>query len=656
MSRLCHLAIMILCGALSAGVQTGGSAEPASTAPGLGEKARLAAVLTTDAPYMQKLEACKRLAIIGDASSVAALAPLLADPQLSHAARIGLEAIPDPAAAEALRQGLTNVEGQLLVGVIHSIGARRDEQAVADLAKLLSRPDPQIASAAARALGRIGSPEAARLLEDALSAETPIIRFALGNALLACAENAIDRGKPEQARHLYDRLRNIQATERILIAAIRGLILLDGKQATEILAAELASTDNARFESAIGASRQLANNSVTAMLVDGLPDLSPDRQTLALDVLRTRGDATACPAVLEASKSPHPQVRLAAINALATVGDASVVPQLLKAATQSDPDLVSAARAALATLSDPKVDAAVANMIETPDQTMQRVAVELAGRRQIVAAVPALVKAAGSDDEQTSLAAIVALGDTISPGQLSLLTERLLAPASDEHAAAVKRALKMACARAVEKQVCAENLVTCLPRASHDQKCFFLELLGTVGGTVARKAVSEAALDENEEIQDVATRVLGAWLTPDAAPALLKIAKQSPHDKFRIRTLRGAIRVLRQMDLPDTQRLAMCHKAMQLAKRDEERILVIEALGRIPSDDALAAVVPCLETPALKAAACSAAISIGEKVVSQSPAAVADAAGKVLKATTDRELVRRANELLARPGAKPVED
>ena len=647
MSPFSLLSITVAWGVLTVGVQTNGSAqESATTATGADDKASLAAVLATDASYMEKLEACKRLAIIGDSSSVAALASLLADPKLSHAARIGLEAIPDPAAAKALRHGLETVEGELLVGVIHSVGARRDEQAVPALGKLLADSDPQIASAAARALGRIGSAEVAQLLDKALTDDSAI-RFALGNALLACAENAAKRDQPQPARHLYERLRGIPVPERIRIAATSGLILLGGEKATEILAAELEANDDAHFQAAIGVSRQLADRSVTTTLLDVLPELPPDRQALVIDVLRTRGDAAACAAVLEASKSPHTQVRLAAINALATVGDASVVPQLMKAATQSDPETASAATAALAALSDPKVDAAVAGMIETADRVSQRVAVEVAGRRQIVAAVPALVEAADSDDEQTSLTAIVALGGTIRPKQLPILTERFLTPASDRRAAAAEEALKIACTRTVERQVCAENLVSCLPRASQDQKCFLLDLLGTVGGTVALEAVSKAALDEDEKIPDVATRVLGAWLTPDAAPALLKIAKQSPHEKFRIRALRGAIRILRQMDLPDNQRLAMCHEAMRLAQSDEERILVVEALGRIPSEEALAAVIACLETPALKAAACSATVSIGEKIVSQAPASVAQAAGKVLQATSNRDLLRRANELLA---------
>ncbi len=52
--------------------------------------------------------------------------PLLADKELTSWARIALEAIPGPAADEALREAMGDVEGRTLIGVINSIGVRGD--------------------------------------------------------------------------------------------------------------------------------------------------------------------------------------------------------------------------------------------------------------------------------------------------------------------------------------------------------------------------------------------------------------------------------------------------------------------------------------------------------------------------------------------------
>ena len=88
------------------------------------------------------MNACRRLAALGGRESIAPLAALLADQELSHAARLGLEAIPDPAAGEALRTALPGLTGMPLVGAIQSLAARREAGAVADLGRYLADRDP----------------------------------------------------------------------------------------------------------------------------------------------------------------------------------------------------------------------------------------------------------------------------------------------------------------------------------------------------------------------------------------------------------------------------------------------------------------------------------------------------------------------------------
>ena len=102
-----------------------------------------------------KAKACQRLAVIGDRSAVPAIAPLLADPQLSHYARFALEPMPDPSASEALRNALAKVQGKLLAGVVTSIGNRRDREAIGALESLRHHADPDVARAASVALAHI---------------------------------------------------------------------------------------------------------------------------------------------------------------------------------------------------------------------------------------------------------------------------------------------------------------------------------------------------------------------------------------------------------------------------------------------------------------------------------------------------------------------
>ncbi len=91
--------------------------------------------------------------------------------------RIALEAIPDPAADAALVEAAKTLQGQLLVGTINSIGVRRSAGAVDQLAERLKDSDAQVASAAAVALGRIGSDAATNILRQSLASASTCSAF-----------------------------------------------------------------------------------------------------------------------------------------------------------------------------------------------------------------------------------------------------------------------------------------------------------------------------------------------------------------------------------------------------------------------------------------------------------------------------------------------
>ena len=113
---------------------------------------------------------CRKLAIVGTVTAVPTLAGLLGQQDHSHMARFALERINAPEAGQALRDALAQVSGILKIGVISSLGARRDAEAVAPLGGLLKDNDPAVARAAALSLGAIGNAESATLLQANLQA------------------------------------------------------------------------------------------------------------------------------------------------------------------------------------------------------------------------------------------------------------------------------------------------------------------------------------------------------------------------------------------------------------------------------------------------------------------------------------------------------
>jgi HEAT repeat protein len=186
------------------------------------QEAKLIAVLAkSDASLKDKADACRVLALVGTRECVAPLAGLLGDEKLSHLARYALEPNPDSAVDEAFRSALPKLNGRPLVGVIGSLGVRRDTKAVEPIAVFLKAADPAVAKAAARSLGRIGVAPAAEALQKNLDGTSPAVRLAVSEGLFRCAEHLVADGKTAEALVIYDWLDRPNSPVQVRTSAVR---------------------------------------------------------------------------------------------------------------------------------------------------------------------------------------------------------------------------------------------------------------------------------------------------------------------------------------------------------------------------------------------------------------------------------------------------
>lgn len=181
----------------------------------------LIAVLKSEVPRAAKDVVCRALRTIGTAASVPALAALLPDENLSHMARFALELNPAPEAGKVLLESLPKVSAKLKLGIISSLGVRREAVAIAPLQALLAGTDPEAARAAAHALGTIGTLAAAKILVTAKpSAAT---NEAIADASMECAEELLTTGNKSAAKVTYERLLANNPSKPVKIAATRGM-------------------------------------------------------------------------------------------------------------------------------------------------------------------------------------------------------------------------------------------------------------------------------------------------------------------------------------------------------------------------------------------------------------------------------------------------
>lgn len=190
---------------------------------------RLVAALKHGGSAVAREYACSKLAMIGSEVCVPALAAQLTVPEFATAARNALEAIPGAQATKALRDSVPKAEGLQKIGVINSLGARRDADSVHALTTLLKHEDAGVAGASAAALGAIATTNAAKALREFQPKTPEAIRLKVADAILTCAERLLEAGKRAEAQTLYRLLASSTQPKHIQLAAARGLELASPK-------------------------------------------------------------------------------------------------------------------------------------------------------------------------------------------------------------------------------------------------------------------------------------------------------------------------------------------------------------------------------------------------------------------------------------------
>lgn len=576
-------------------------------------EAELIHILRSDAPSAAKAPACKQLAIYGSEAAVPELAKLLADEQLASWSRIALEVIPGSAADEALRQAIPSLKGKLLVGVINSLGVRRDAAAVEVLAGRLQDQDVEVASAAAVALGHIGNTAAAKALQQSLAGAPAPVRTAIAEGCVLCAERLLAAGGRDEAVALYDQVRKAEVPRQNVLEATRGAILARQSGGIALLIEQLKSSDKSFVQIGLSTARELPGSEVSPALAAELVGASPELAALLLHVLADRGDKAVLPAVLQAALSGSKEVRIAALGVLPRLGDDTLVEPLLQLAAGEDAELAEAAKSAVAGLPGEKIDADLKSRLASAQDAASPLLIEIVGLRRIES-TPELIKLAGHSDAAVRRAAFSALGGTIGLKDLSVLISEVTAPKNPDDAEAARQALLAACIRMPEGDACAEQLALAMSSAPAPTKSTLLEIVGAMGGAKSLEIMSAAGKGDDPQLQEIVIRVLGKSLNLDAAPVLLDLAKTAPGANHQVNALRGYIRFARQFVKADAQRVEMCQQAWAVAQRLEEKKLVLEVLGRTQSMAALRMAVAATETAELKEDGARVALAIAQKI------------------------------------------
>ncbi len=610
---------------------------------------KLIAVLQkADASEFDKARACQQLSIIGTKDAAEALAPLLGDAHLNSYARSGLESIKDPIADKILRDAMGKLQGKLLVGVINSIGVRRDAEAVSSLCKLASDRDAELASAAMAALGRIATPEACDVLLKSLTSAPAELRPAAADACLVCAERQSSMGKHDTAQAFFDAVRRADVPRHLRIAATCGAIIQRKSEGLSLLVENLKSDDLAFVGVALFAARALPNAEITTALASEIKSARPAVKVMILQALEDRNGPAALAAIEAALASDAPEVRLAALTALGKAGGASSIALLLKAMESASKTESAAAAASLCQLSAKETDAAILHAITAASSPLRVQLITILGGRNATIAADALLLEAASADADVSKAALTALWGLSRAGDLPELV-RLATKGNDAIRQTAERAVFFTCMKIPEASHRTDVLVAAMKESKDSAaRCSLIRMLRGVGDQKAFEQIQALLADTDPQVQGTAIRSLADW--PDATPtaALLQVVKNTKDPLARTLALRGAIR-LAGAAAADSSRsaeqvLAWLKQANEDVKKTDadEKRLILSGMGNLKSIEGFQLVQEYLNDPSVELEATVAAIQIAKQLTGDAQrtarAAMEKAAGKTKNAAVSKRL------------------
>lgn len=175
-------------------------------------------------PLPMRVHAVRLLSGIAGDSEVAALAKLLASPELREEVIYALERIPGAVSVKAIAGAYAGAAEEFKPRILAALGHRKAQEGAALCAEAMKSPNKDLAAAAVKAAARIGKAPVPQLPEGPEKADA-VLRF---------AEAQLQAGNTAEALRLYRSLANDTAAH-VQCAAVIGM----GKVGTAEAAAAL---------------------------------------------------------------------------------------------------------------------------------------------------------------------------------------------------------------------------------------------------------------------------------------------------------------------------------------------------------------------------------------------------------------------------------
>lgn len=587
---------------------------------------------------------CDQLAVAGTDAEVPALAAWLGDETLSVSARGALERIGGPQAAKTLREALARVPETQRAGIASSLGRLRDPEAVGPLLALVDPDRPAVAVAALQALAAIPTPEALDALMAARQQAGDALRVPWAESALTAADGLRLAGHGMAALPALRLLGEPGCPPHVRRAAFRVALAIETTGRPETVSAALRGPD-------------------------------PDLLQAALDALRD-GSILAPAEAVAIATAALPGASAETQYQLLAVLEACGGPDALRAASEAlrSPDAAVRCRAiaAVGTLGGPEsVPLLVELASQAPADELQCLAAALSrlpgeGVDAAIAeflprvpprAVPALAEAlvnrgaanavpallaAAELEAEPATAAVKALGELGNEETLRTLVEIAARGRCRAPANALRQALTDIARRRPDAGLRAA--LAALEEVKESQtRAVLIAVLGALGSDEALAPLQAALTSEDRAVRLASVRALAGWPTGAPCETLVGVIGSPADPAEEILAARGVARMLTEdVARPLEARCALLARALAAAGSPEAVGELVKGAPGVPAPQTFELLVPRLAAGATSRAAAEAILALANRLQGPFPEQTAAALRAAAAECRDTSLQTRA--------------
>lgn len=568
-------------------------------------EAKLIEALGSECTVAAKDFFCRQLSVIGTDDAVETLAKMLTDASTFDMARFALDRIGGDKAAGALLNALrTAKQPNQKVGLLTSLGARKSDAAVDDIAAMIKDPNPLLADAAINALAAIGTEKAMQSLQSTAGGSSS--KKSIQTAMLRCADTLNGDGHTASARKIYESLYSGQADTLTKSAALVGLAQTAEPKLNEYVMASLNGDEPALRKTAMKVISQHVDKELLETAAASIEKMDAASQIQLITALSQNPLKIGAKAGEALAHHSEKDVRMAAYQALAVLGNQGSVLLLSRAAAAAtDRDERQAAQDALYALGDGQTDRTILDAIVQQDieEPVKTQLIQAAVERQSRDAVNVLLQTAQLADPKIAAQSVRALQSLAGPDDV----ESLVALMIKQPAASTENALTAAAMKIPDSTRRADILLKSYAKVEQPQaKASLLKVMGKLGDTNSVDLIKQEYASSDAVIREGAFRAMADWPGSEFTSTMKELA-QSPDLKTKVLAFRSYVRMLGT----DAQLLM---EAYAMAQRPEEQLIVIGALANTGNEESLAFLEQISSDPQLATEAQMSQISICEKL------------------------------------------